>query len=214
MPQVPIFRRGNARLGVDVSKGLRAGNGACIRWLRSAFWVTVLAALLLAGSQPTLGAGEAVSQRRRPGLRCPQSPTTRCQSPGADPGDSSITGYQVLRRNPAIHDSGVFDVIQDDTGSSDTSYTDTTVAPETTYRYRVKARNAHGLSERSEPAKRFTTPAAPTPAAPTPANSTPTGLPTITGTARVGETLSADTSRNQRRQWADRCDLHLPVGPQ
>ena len=107
----------------------------------------------------------------------------------ADPVDTSITGYQVLRRNPAIHDSGVFEVIEDDTGSSDTSYTDATVAPETTYRYRVKARNAHGLSEWSEPAKRFTTPADPTPP-----NAAPTGLPTITGTARVGETLSSDTS--------------------
>ena len=106
-----------------------------------------------------------------------------------DPGDASITGYQVLRRNPAIHDSGVFDVIEDDTGSSDTSYTDTTVAPETTYRYRVKARNAHGLSERSQPAARFTTPADPTPP-----NESATGLPTITGTPQVGETLSADTS--------------------
>ena len=106
-----------------------------------------------------------------------------------DPGDTSITGYQVLRRNPAIHDSGVFDVIEDDTGSSDTRYTDTTVSPETTYRYRVKARNAHGLSERSQPAARFTTPPDPTPP-----NAAPTGLPTITGTPQVGQTLSADTS--------------------
>ena len=106
-----------------------------------------------------------------------------------DPGDASITGYQVLRRNPAIHGPGVFDVIEDDTGSSDTRYTDATVAPETTYRYRVKARNAQGLSEWSRPAARFTTPADPTPP-----NTAPTGLPTITGTPRVGETLTADTS--------------------
>ena len=106
-----------------------------------------------------------------------------------DPGDTSITGYQVLRRNPAVHDSGVFDVIEDDTGSSDTRYTDTTVSPETTYRYRVKARNAHGLSEWSEPAKRFTTPADPTPP-----NVAATGQPTITGTEQVGDVLTADTS--------------------
>ena len=106
-----------------------------------------------------------------------------------DPGDPSITGYQVLRRNPAIHDSGVFEVIEDDTGNADTSYEDRTVAPETTYRYRVKARNAHGLSEWSQPAARFTTPADPTPP-----NTAPTGLPTIAGTPRVGETLTADTS--------------------
>ena len=105
-----------------------------------------------------------------------------------DPGDSTITGYQVLRRNPAIHDSGVFAVIEDDTGSSATSYEDTTVAPETQYVYRVKARNAHGLSEESD--YRTVT----TPAEPTPPNSAATGVPTIGGTPQVGETLSADTS--------------------
>ena len=105
-----------------------------------------------------------------------------------DPGDSSITGYQVLRRNPAIHDTGVFAVIENDTGSSDTSYEDTTVAPETEYVYRVKARNAHGLSGESD--YRSVT----TPAEPPPANSAATGQPTITGTPQVGETLSADTS--------------------
>ena len=105
-----------------------------------------------------------------------------------DPGDSTITGYQVLRRNPAIHDTGVFAVIEDDTGSSDTNYEDTTVAPETEYVYRVRARNAHGLSEESD--YRTVT----TPAEPTPPNQAATGVPTIAGTPQVGETLSADTS--------------------
>ncbi len=106
-----------------------------------------------------------------------------------DPGDTSITGYQVLRRNPAIHDPGVFDVIEDDTGNSDTRYTDATVAPETRYRYRVKARNAQGLSEWSQPAAGFSTPAEPTTT-----NTAATGLPTIMGTPQVGKTLTADTS--------------------
>ena len=105
-----------------------------------------------------------------------------------DPGDSTVTGYQVLRHNPAIHDTGEFAVVEDDTGSPDTSYEDTTVAPETTYVYRVKARNAHGLSEGS--LDRSVT----TLAEPTPPNSAATGLPTIAGTPQVGETLSADTS--------------------
>ena len=105
-----------------------------------------------------------------------------------DPDDSTITGYQVLRHNPAIHDTGEFAVIEDDTGSADTSYEDTTVAPETTYVYRLKARNAHGLSEASPDTN------ATTPAEPTPPNQVATGVPTITGTPQVGETLSADTS--------------------
>ena len=105
-----------------------------------------------------------------------------------DPGDSGITGYQVLRRNPTLHDTGVFEVLEDDTGSADTSYTDTSVEPETKYVYRVKARNAHGLSEWSRALTVTTT------ADPTPPNTSPTGLPTITGAALAGQTLSADTS--------------------
>ena len=105
-----------------------------------------------------------------------------------DPDDSTITGYQVLRHNPAIHNTGEFTVIEDDTGSADTSYEDTTVAPETTYVYRIKARNAHGLSEASPDSS------ATTPAEPTPPNQAATGRPTIAGTPQVGETLSADTS--------------------
>ena len=66
-----------------------------------------------------------------------------------DPGDSSITGYQVLRRNPAVDAKGVFHTVVDDTGSSGTSYVDTTVAAGTRYFYRVLARNAAGLSTRS-----------------------------------------------------------------
>ncbi len=66
-----------------------------------------------------------------------------------DPGDGSITGYQVLRRNPAVDAKGVFHTVVDDTGSSGTSYVDTTVAAATRYFYRVLARNAAGLSPRS-----------------------------------------------------------------
>ena len=63
-----------------------------------------------------------------------------------DPGDSSITGYRVLRRSRATDAPGVFTAIADDTGAADTAYTDTTVAPETKYVYRVKARSANAIS--------------------------------------------------------------------
>ena len=63
-----------------------------------------------------------------------------------DPDDSSITGYQILRRDPEVHDKGVFVTIKEDTGSAATSYTDDTVPADTHYFYRVKARDAHGLS--------------------------------------------------------------------
>ena len=83
-----------------------------------------------------------------------------------DPNDNSITHYQVLRREPAVHEPGYFVTINANTGSAATTYTDSTVEPETRYVFRVKAVNAVGVSKQS----RFTninTPPEPTPT-PTP----------------------------------------------
>ena len=66
-----------------------------------------------------------------------------------DPGDDSITGYVILRRNRENDVGGEFSVLVPDTGSAATTYTDDTVVAETTYTYRVKAINEHGVSERS-----------------------------------------------------------------
>ena len=63
--------------------------------------------------------------------------------------DDSITGYQVLRRDKAIHERGEFVIHVDDTGSNAPSYTDTDVTAEGRYTYRIKARNAAGLSPQS-----------------------------------------------------------------
>ena len=120
-----------------------------------------------------------------------------------DPADSTITHYQIFRRDRDVHDAGEFVTIKDDTGSAAASYTDNTVEPETRYLYRVKAVNAHGASHWSD-YRRANTPAAPTPEPtpeptpaptpePTPEPNTPaTGALTISGTAQVGETLTAD----------------------
>ena len=43
------------------------------------------------------------------------------------------------------------------------------------------------------------------------ANSPATGLPTISGTAQVGETLTADTSGDRGRGRVGECRIHLPV---
>ena len=59
-----------------------------------------------------------------------------------NPSDDSITGYQVLR-GP---DAASLAVIEEDTGSSGTSYTDTAPPAGQTHTYAVKARNATGLS--------------------------------------------------------------------
>ena len=104
-----------------------------------------------------------------------------------DPGDLTITGFQILRRDRALLGRGNFQIHVDDTGSALAAYIDRDVSSEGSYVYRIKALNAAGLSERSSYFR------ADTPSAPA-QNSPASGQPTITGTAQVGETLSVDTS--------------------
>ena len=105
-----------------------------------------------------------------------------------DPQDDTITGYIILRRDKDTHQEGTFETVEEDTGTADTTYTDTSVEPEKRYVYRIKAINAFGKSEISSWVRAYT------PAAPATENTPATGAPTIGGTARVGETLTADTS--------------------
>ena len=83
-----------------------------------------------------------------------------------DPGDDSVTGYVILRRNRDTDAKGEFTTLVEDTASADTIYTDDSVAAETRYTYRVKASNEHGTSERSR-WFHIDTPAAPVPDKPT-----------------------------------------------
>ena len=92
--------------------------------------------------------------------------------------------YQVLRNRPELGETEP--IVYVDTGTAETTYTDTDVEPGVLYVYRVKAANFFArISKASEPAE-IRTPAR--------ANSPSTGAPTISGTAQVGETLTADTS--------------------
>ena len=77
-----------------------------------------------------------------------------------DATDTTITGYQILRRDRDNQAPGVFSTVAENTESADTAFTDTTIAAETNYVYRVKAVNANGLSPQSNYA-RATTLAAP-----------------------------------------------------
>ena len=133
-------------------------------WLTSAGLAgLVLAGLLLAG---TVTAQEGAPPQPT-GLRA-EPAHDRVSLDWDDPDDSTITGYRILRRLPAQDLPGEFAVLLENTGSALTSYVDTTVTPQTSYVYRVKAINAHGSSERSSWANALT-PAAPvlTPAQPT-----------------------------------------------
>ena len=73
-----------------------------------------------------------------------------------DPGDDSITGYVVLRRDKNIHEEGTFVTVVPDTASADTTYTDDTVEAEKQYVYRIKAISADGLSEISSWVRAYT----------------------------------------------------------
>ena len=105
-----------------------------------------------------------------------------------DPGDDSITGYVILRRNRDDDPKGHFDELVENTGTAATTHSDDSVKADTTYTYRIKAINQHGVSKRS---RWFHID---TPAAPEPVNSPATGAPAISGTVQMGEELTAGTS--------------------
>ena len=104
------------------------------------------------------------------------------------PNDDTVTGYQILRRRPSEGEKTLL-VHVNDTGSTATQHTDRDVTPDVGHAYRVKAINAVGLSRRSN----FVNVTPVQPAEPA-QNSPATGRPTISGTAQVGETLTANTS--------------------
>lgn len=150
------------------------------RIIRGAFAFAMLATLLAVATL-LLGAGN-VAQAQTP--VAPDNPTGLSATVVAhnsvtlewsDPSDSSISGYVILRRDPATQSAGTFSTVASDTGSAQTTYTDNTVSAETRYVYRVKAKNSAGTSGRSNFVN-VTTPAAPT------VPSRPTGLTTTTVT--------------------------------
>ena len=104
------------------------------------------------------------------------------------PNDDTVTGYQILRRKPREGEKTLL-VHVNDTGSTATQHTDRDVTPDVGHAYRVKAINAVGLSRWSN----FVNVTPVQPAEPA-QNSPATGRPTISGTAQVGETLTAETS--------------------
>ena len=140
---------------------MRAANGwrsgSRFGWLLGGLWVAVLTVVLapVALAQPP-----GLEPPERPqGLRAEVSHDAVSLS-WDDPGDATISGYLILRRDRDLSPVGVFEVLVEDTGSAAAAYADRQVQPETRYNYRVKARNAAGLSRRSN-FVRADTPAAP-----------------------------------------------------
>ncbi len=126
-------------------------------WLLPGLLVTVLAAVL---APVALAQSPGLEPPERPqGLRAEVSHDAVSLS-WDDPGDATISGYQILRRDRDRSPVGVFEVLVEDSGGAAAAYIDRQVQPETRYNYRVKARNAAGLSPRSN-FVRADTPAAP-----------------------------------------------------
>ena len=146
--------------------------------------LAALAALAIAGAMLALmlspataqeGDGQESSVPAKPTGLSAEAYHDRVDLSWDDPGDDSITGYQVFRRDRDTQKAGEFTMTESGTGSSETSYTDTGVEPETRYVYRVKAINEHGASKWSGYA-RADTPAAPEPEEPEDPPAKPTGM--------------------------------------
>ena len=131
------------------------------RFITATAIILMIAATLMVGhdSPTTL---EAQSQRpdRPTGLTAAAAPGGDVELQWDDPQDSSITHHRVFRRNVSPGVNERMQRISSNTGSSATSYTDSTAEPGAQYRYRVQARNAQGNSPRSGPAN-ITTPTPP-----------------------------------------------------
>ena len=110
------------------------------------------------------------------------------------PQDATVTGYRIERSRADENRGGQQrsngrprdnHTLVEDTGSADTGYTDKSAEKGVEYEYRVSARNEAGAGESSDWVR----------AGPESVSNSPaTGAPTISGTAQVGETLTADTS--------------------
>ena len=107
----------------------------------------MLAAAAMVMSLVTPAAAQTDSPARPTGLRLSAPSHELVRLTWRNPGDSSITGYKILRRLADYTTS--FVAIETVTGSSVTSYEDVSVVAGTAYYYSIQASNAAGDSEQS-----------------------------------------------------------------
>src|SRR5579872_4215163 len=100
-------------------------------------------------------------------------------------GGSAITGYKIER---SADNGTTWSIIQSNTGSTATTFSDTGLTASTTYTYRVSAINAIGTSSTSNTASATTQ--APAATAPQP----PTGLAATSGNSQVSLSWTAPSS--------------------
>ena len=131
------------------------------------------------------------------------------------PDSDTITGYRVLRGD----DADSLSTVTEDTGSTDTQYTDQNVVAETTYVYAVQALSPDGDSAQSQTATAITA-APPTPTAePTTEPPPPPASDEVTGLALSSETAGelvitwntpTDEPTDYRLSWAPADEEYLP----
>ena len=117
--------------------------------LFTALTVLALAGAMLALLFSTAQAQEGSAPDKPTGLSAVEVSHDEVTIGWDDPGDSSITGYVILRRQHDTHAQGEFTTLVEDTGTAERTYTDAAVNPETRYTYRIRAINEHGESHRS-----------------------------------------------------------------
>ena len=140
-----------------------------------------------AGNEETLTSEPIIVPVRPHGLTAAVSDGAVVLTWSPPVGFSYLYDYQILRNRPELGETEP--IVYVDTGTAETTYTDTDVEPGVLYVYRVKSANYFNrLSQASEPVEIRTPQFVPT------ANSPASGTPTISGTAQVGETLTANTS--------------------
>ena len=98
-----------------------------------------------------------------------------------------VTGYRILRSRHTLGEREML-VYVSDTGGTATTFTDTGLVAGVPHSYRVQAIRDGELGERTKSFKTKVFPLR------KPTNSPATGAPAISGTAQVGETLTADIS--------------------
>ena len=103
----------------------------------------------------------------------------------------TVSGYQILRRDRDADSDGQFQVLEENTGSSATSYVDTTVLPDRRYTYRVSARNENA------PGSEYADVEASTQAATTASALEPTPRPSPAAAPTASPPPNATTARPQ-----------------
>ena len=142
-PDVPPPRRGGESASTTLSARRLAGL-APRALVRLAVAVALYGGLLSAPAW-----GQAVSAPAKPTGLSAEVAHDSVTLTWNDPGDDSITGYVILWRVRVNDTGGKFSELVPDTRTAATTYTDDAVVAETTYTYRIKAINKHGVSERS-----------------------------------------------------------------